>query len=262
MKKPAQVKAAFFDIDGTLLSHTLGQVTPSSRAALAELRRRGISIFAATGRHCTELAQLPLDDLDFDGYVTLNGQYCYDAQGRVLAQYPMEPEAEASLLALFQARTLPLMLVEGRRMYINYIDGQVAAVQKAISTPLPQVGQWISGAPLFQAIAYGPPDLLNEQLCGIPRCTMTYWHSQAVDLLPAGGGKCRGIAAVLARYGLTPADAIAFGDGENDQDMLTGVGLGVAMGNAPASVRASAGYVTKSVDEDGVSYALQQFGLI
>lgn len=262
MKKTAQIKAAFFDIDGTLLSHTLGQVTPACRAALAQLRRRNILIFAATGRHCTELAQLPLDDLAFDGYVTLNGQYCYDAHGRILAQHPMEPEAEASLLALFQARTLPLMLVEGRRMYINYIDGQVAAVQKAISTPLPQVGQRASGAPLYQAIAYGAPDLLNDRLRGIPRCTMTYWHPQAVDLLPAGGGKFQGIAALLAQYGLTPADAIAFGDGINDQDMLTGVGLGVAMGNAPAPVRASADYVTKSVDEDGVSHALLQFGLI
>ena len=55
---------------------------------------------------------------------------------------------------------------------------------------------------------------------------------------------------------------MAFGDGGNDIAMLQHVGIGVAMGNAMEDVKASADFVTTSVDEDGVVVALRHFGLI
>ena len=55
---------------------------------------------------------------------------------------------------------------------------------------------------------------------------------------------------------------MAFGDGENDTDMLDFVGLGIAMGNAEPQVKAHADYVTGSVDEDGIAKALQLWKII
>ena len=55
---------------------------------------------------------------------------------------------------------------------------------------------------------------------------------------------------------------MAFGDGGNDIPMLRHAGIGVAMGNAQDDVKASADYVTASVDEDGIRKALQHFAVI
>ena len=68
------IKAIFFDVDGTLLSHTTKCIPRDAVQALRTLLDRGIRIFMATGRHSTELDQLPVRDIRFDGYITLNGQ--------------------------------------------------------------------------------------------------------------------------------------------------------------------------------------------
>ena len=67
---------------------------------------------------------------------------------------------------------------------------------------------------------------------------------------------------MLARFGLTPAEAIAFGDGGNDREMLRAAGIGVAMGNAAPAVQAAADYVTAGVDEDGIWKAARHFQLL
>ena len=73
------IKAVFFDIDGTLVSFKTHRVPPSTVQALERLRARGIKLFIATGRHHADLNNL--GGLAFDGYITLNGQYCYDDRG-------------------------------------------------------------------------------------------------------------------------------------------------------------------------------------
>ena len=55
---------------------------------------------------------------------------------------------------------------------------------------------------------------------------------------------------------------VAFGDGGNDISMVERAGVGVAMGNGIAELKAVADMVTSSVDDDGVARALQKLGLI
>jgi hydroxymethylpyrimidine pyrophosphatase-like HAD family hydrolase len=57
-------------------------------------------------------------------------------------------------------------------------------------------------------------------------------------------------------------EAMAFGDGGNDLPLIRDVAVGVAMGNACEELKAEADYITSSVDEDGVSRALEYFELI
>ena len=63
-------------------------------------------------------------------------------------------------------------------------------------------------------------------------------------------------------HGIDREETMAFGDGENDMEMLRYVGIGVAMGNASDAVKAAADYVTDTVDDDGIEKALRHFGLI
>ena len=74
----ADIKAAFFDIDGTLLPFEAKHLPASTVDALARLRKNGVKTFIATGRPPVHLPYLhALDGTPFDGYVTMNGQYCY-----------------------------------------------------------------------------------------------------------------------------------------------------------------------------------------
>ena len=60
------------------------------------------------------------------------------------------------------------------------------------------------------------------------------------------------VSAVFRHYGFSKAEAIAFGDGHNDIEMLENVGMGIAMGNAKDEVKAKADFVCKSVEDDGI----------
>ena len=83
------IKAVFFDVDGTLVSHTSGTVPDSTRAALDLLSEMGIQRVVATGRSLMELAFLPVKDIVFDAYVLMNGQLCLDAQRKIIAENPI-----------------------------------------------------------------------------------------------------------------------------------------------------------------------------
>ena len=69
------IKAVFFDIDGTLVSFHTHRVSEATRQDIRQLRTQGIKVFIATGRHLQVINNL--GDLEFDGYVTLNGSCCY-----------------------------------------------------------------------------------------------------------------------------------------------------------------------------------------
>jgi hydroxymethylpyrimidine pyrophosphatase-like HAD family hydrolase len=62
--------------------------------------------------------------------------------------------------------------------------------------------------------------------------------------------------------GIDPANTYAFGDSENDIDMLEAAAHGVAMGNGTDRAKAAANYVTTAFDEDGIYKGLKHFGLI
>lgn len=253
------IKAIFFDVDGTLLSHTDGQVPPSTRAAFARLRERGVKLFAATGRHILELRRLAVSCLRFDGYVTLNGQLCLDADGALLHDTPIHREDVARMTTLFAAGRLPITIIEQNRMYINYVTDKVSRAQRAISSPVPPTGGY-EGAPVYQFIVYDDGSQANQLMHSLPGCKMSRWSPYAVDIIPKEGGKAAGIRYTLERLGIRPEETAAFGDGENDIDMLRLAGVGVAMGNAGPDVKAQADYVTGHIDQDGLAKALVHFG--
>ena len=147
------IKAVFFDIDGTLLSHASGGIPESARRALALLGERGVLRFLATGRHILEIHRL-LPDLSFDGCVTLNGQICLDSREHILFDAPFPPADARQAVSIFRRREAPAMLVQRDRMYINFVDGAVRQAQRAISSPIPPAGAYQEG-PIYQLIVYG-----------------------------------------------------------------------------------------------------------
>ena len=116
--------------------------------------------------------------------------------------------------------------------------------------------------PMLQLIVFCSPEQEAGLIARMPSCETTRWTPLLCDVMPRGGGKHVGIRKTLDYYGFSREESMAFGDGENDISMLQYVGLGVAMGNADAEVKAAADYVTTGTDDGGIAKALRRFGLI
>lgn len=255
------IKAAFFDVDGTLYSHESKGVPQSAVSAMEALRKKGILTFLATGRHFSEVDQLGMGDLPFDGYVMLTGQLCTDGERQVLFGSTIEEKDAEYLFWAFRTKELPVLLVEKERMYINLIDDTVLKAQEAISSELPEPGEY-KGAPVYQIVCYGGKELEQELARKLPECRITRWCPHGMDIIHKSGSKAVGIRKMLELHGIRPEEVIAFGDGENDIEMLEFAGVGVAMGNAEDEVKAVADYVTTDIDDDGILRALKHFEIL
>lgn len=257
------IKAIFFDIDGTLLSHRTNSVPASAVRALDALREKGVLTFIATGRHVSMLRKLrPLDGLRFDGIISLNGQYCCNEEG-VIYHCPIAGSSIAALLDYLKEDPHPCILVEADRMYINFHNALVEQVQSAIHTAMPDIGCLDRGytQPIYQAILYMSDENLAK-LPAIPGIRLTRWNVGGADVIPEKGGKAAGIAKVLEHYGIDRSETMAFGDGENDVDMFRAVGIPIAMGSACQAAKDAAAYITGDPDEDGIWNALKHFGVL
>ena len=256
-------KAVFFDIDHTLFSHSQHRIPESTWQALRELRRKGIMLFIATGRQYGEMHVLDEDWSFFDGFVTLNGTLTLDRDGEtIISAFPIEGEARKSVERLFYDRTLPLLIVEKERMYANMHDEAVEKAQAFLDSPLPVLADIDPAEPIYQLIFYAGEGREEGIMSLFPGCVGTRWNDFAFDCISALGGKDKGVAAMMAHYGWTVDQCIVFGDGGNDVSMLAACPSSVAMGNGRQEAKDAASFVTKDIDEGGVAWALEHFGVL
>jgi len=259
------IKVVFFDVDGTLVSHTHTIVPESTRRAIKELQEKGVMCVIATGRHFLEMEQLPTSDLVkgkvFDGYVCLNGQLVCDKDRNLIYKNTIEGASKDALVKRFQAMEKPTALLEYDRIYINFSNEDAERGQGLISSPVPDVGEY-HGGDIFQAFAFGKDGFAEELRELLPDCRVINWCDCAVDINDSKGSKMVGIIKYLEHIGVKPEETIAFGDGDNDVEMFQLSHIGVAMGNATEKAKAAADYVTDSVDDDGIWNALVHFGIL
>lgn len=262
------IKAAFFDIDGTLIDKTTDHLIPqSTKDALIELRKNGIKLFISSGRTKPEMPPciregFPGFEDSFDGYISLNGSYCMDHNGvynkdviskeEVAEVYRLVEKGEFSALALFPDRS-----------FANELTPEILTVAEMVGlTYHAEDFSQVLTEDVFQFCAFIPPEKDAWLQNIMPGCIITRWCPYFCDVIPASSSKHKGIAATCKRFGFTPEECIAFGDGGNDVTMLKFVGTGVAMGNAVEIAKDAADYVTTDVDKDGIPNALRHFGLI
>lgn len=255
------IKAVFFDVDGTLYSHTTGSISESTRRALEMLKKKDIKYYVATGRHMLELQDMPVLDIVYDGYITLNGQLCLDEKKQFFYGKAIDGTEKECLVRLFKEKVFPIMFIEENRMYMNFINQLVIDAQTDISTAIADVEDYQDGN-IYMAVAYLPKEEEESLKKQLPGCKITRWNKNAIDIISSTGGKINGIKQYLKQNNWSVDEIMAFGDAENDMEMLAFAKVGVAMGNAEQYVKEHADYVTKSVDDRGVEYALKQYGII
>ena len=257
-----RIKAVFFDIDGTLVSFNTHTVPDSARRAIERLREQGIKVFIATGRLLKHVAIV--DDIEVDGYITVNGGYCITSDGKVIFECSFPRQTVERVIDLSEQYDFDLNVMTHQDMYVSGMGERVKKIASMINiTPtVADVRMIAATQPVVQMCPYISYELEQQIMPLLPDCVGSRWIETFMDLNVRGVDKSLGIQQVMKYYGLTMAEAMAFGDGGNDVPMVRDVALGVAMGNACEELKAVADYITTSVDEDGVSRALEYFGLI
>ena len=260
MKK--SIKAVFFDIDGTLVSFRTHGVPASARRAIERLRERGIKVFIATGRLLCHTDAV--GDLDVDGYITVNGGCCLTSSGEIIYERSFPREVLDKVFDLKSRYDFQLAVMTQQNMYIDRITSRVKTIADMINI-YPEVADLdhiINTQPVLQMCPYISPEVESEIMEQLPECVQSRWIDLFMDINLKGIDKSVGARKVMEYYGLTMQEAMAFGDGGNDLPLIRDVAVGVAMGNACEELKAEADYITSSVDEDGVSRALEYFELI
>lgn len=257
------IKSVFFDIDGTLISFKTHTMLESTKKTLNLLREKGIKLFIATGRSPFALPAIKhILDFEFDGYVMLNGQYCI-VDNRVIHDKALPKEAFKYILPYIEEKKIACEFVEIDYTYLNFINDRVLELRKFLGAT---VSDFDTRNPAraeekktYQLCAYIKEDEEKEFFANMPECRGVRWNPLFVDVIPKDGGKGTGIAKLLDYLGLSKDEAMAFGDGGNDIEMLEFVKYGIAMGNAGENVKKSASYVTEDVDNDGIYSAFVHY---
>ena len=256
-----QIKIAFFDVDGTLVDMKKKKISLKTVETLQRLRRRGILICMATGR--TPVTVPKFDGVEFDAYLTFNGSLCYNSTD-VMFSNAIPSEDVQKLISNAAAMGRPVSIATKDRLAANGYDDDLAEYYSFAGIPLEVTDDFnaVARQEVYQVMLGCRASDHQALLQGVAGARITGWWDRAVDVIPANCSKGRGIEKILEYYGIRKEEAIAFGDGNNDLEMLQAVGIGVAMENGSPQLKAVASEECGHVADDGIYYYCLRNGLI
>ena len=256
-----QIKIIFFDIDGTLIDMQKKQISPQTLEMLKMLKENGIRICLATGRSPVSL--LIFDGVEFDAYLTFNGSLCYTVEEIVFSN-PIPSGDVQKLIRNAAALGRPVSVATRDRLAANGSDADLADYYAFAHQKLTVAEDFDSASreEVYQVMLGCREADYPAILCGVDGAKIAAWWDRAVDVIPANGGKGMGIRKILEYYRFDRDEAMAFGDGNNDIEMLEAVGTGVAMENASPRLKAIADDVCGHVAQDGAYHYCKEHGLI
>lgn len=258
-------KAAFFDIDGTLVPYDTRCISQADCEAIEALRERGTLIFIVTGRHICDIDNIPFP---VNGAVCNNGASTYivkddgacinEREGFVLVEdHPIPRQRAVEIARIIADNQIPASVCTATRTLCDNLTQKNLDFIRRANMPTPKKGNILEAAineKIYNFNAFVSPEqekiLFKDVLQGLE----TYrWCDEFCDINVQGLDKVMGIKKILGTYNIEPADIIAFGDGSNDIAMLKFAGCGIVMETADDEVKSAADYVTSSAGDSGVS---------
>ncbi len=259
-----EIKAAIFDIDGTVYDYKTHRVLPSTVRVIEQLRQQGIRVIIASGRSSALLGQQILNSIHPDYYVLANGHELLDSgiQPLRLVRFTLEQTQRIADRAGALGIHMMLKFHRFNCIYSGWqemvsVFGETGLAESDFKY-CPQADYHRQDQPLSVTLK-GPCDLRDKLADLGEDLQVQYFHDPAeCDVFHSSVNKMTGLRQVLQREGIDVEDCVAFGDGENDQEMLGQVGWGVAMGNACPQAKAAARYICGNSWEDGIANFLHQ----
>lgn len=271
-------KLIAFDLDGTFLRDDKS-IPEENLRALEAAAARGIEPVPATGRIFRGLPA-PLKELPFLHYYILsNGAAVYDRRkDRIL--YRGDVELETALRCYEYLDTLPVIydcyqneqgwitrsMLESAPPYFA-LEPEVLKMLYGLRKPVEDLKETLRqrGESLQKLQAFFKPEdealrqaTIRELPRRFPELVATTSVKNNIEINSVNAGKGKALRALCAALGFDAAQAVAFGDGSNDMEMLRMAGLGVAMANASAEIKAAADMVTESNEDGGFARAVRR----
>lgn len=258
-----KIELVVLDLDGTIYDPAgEPRVRPRVLQALRRVQDRGVGATLATGR-TLEYAGFLARELDISLPIVAAGGAVvgYPLTGETLYQAAIAPEAAQEVVHWF-ARTdreaclylrspRGLRIVQNRRVRPDNYYEHLFGGPRAITTEV----QLEPDEQLLKFIIVSPGELSD----GPDAVPLMRTHPDLIEGAAPGVDKGTGLEHLLEVLKVRAEHVMAIGDNQNDLPMLQRVGLPVAMGHAPESVRAAARWVAPAFEADGAAVALERF---
>ncbi len=263
-------KMLVLDVDGTLLNDNK-EISKRTLATLRKVQQMGVRIILASGRPTYGLLPLAkeLELGTYNGYVLSynGGQVINASNGEVIFERRINPELIPYLEKKANKNGFGILTYDGDTIVTNMPDNPHIQAEAALN------GMKINYQENFSiAIDYSPCKCMlvsddEKALIGLEEHwkrrldgVLDVFRSEPFFLEVVGCrvDKANTLGAVMEMQGIKPDEIVVFGDGVADVTMLQLAELGIAMGNAPDSVKRCADYVTLSNNEDGVAVAVEK----
>lgn len=268
MESPGLPKLAVFDVDGTLITYD-GICADRTKQALESLREAGVILAVATGRPLAIIDETLAGIGPMDFAACGNGATVQDrTTGALVREAILPADTIAPLIESLRAAVPGIGFALELSSTVIEEPGFThrvppSAHEPAVADVLAELDR--SPQPVRKVILFHDDydndlpalaALVTERLD--PRCSVFHGIMlPIVEVSVAGDHKAAALADLADHLGITAADVIAFGDGDNDLEMLEWAGTGVAMGNAADVTLAVADVITASVDEGGVAVFIE-----
>ncbi|WP_199440536.1 HAD family hydrolase [Umezawaea beigongshangensis] len=251
------------DIDGTIARSGENDIAPAVRASINRAVEHGAHVVLSTGRSLIGTTPVA-DDLALPDSLSLcsNGAVWWDSGTREVVRHTTFDPAPAveALRALLPGAVFAVEITGvGNAAFGRFPEGELWGVVQQVdlaglvTRPTARlVARWNDHTPAELGLRVAELELPG-----------TAWSSDHTEpwltVVPAGVSKGSALEELRVQLGVAAEDTLAVGDGHNDVEMLRWAARGVAMGQAPATVRAAADEVTATVLEDGAAMALDKY---
>ncbi len=262
-------KIVFFDIDGTLIEYQLGQtdMLDSTKNSIRELQGNGHLALIATGR-CPAMIPRVVNDFGFSGKVTCNGAYV-ELDGEDIYKEVISVDVLRRIKEFCSNRKMVYFFESKDSVYVQDITEQViidfintwGMDEKVVKNMVEDYSSVEIHLAMVGFLDKHDWDDMEKEFASDFDFQM---HSAPVsgDLTIKGCSKAKGIYEFVKRINGDMKDTYAFGDGNNDLEMIEAVEYGIAMGNAVDSLKAIAKYHTDRTENHGIAKGLIKFNLI
>lgn len=267
------IKLIALDIDGTLVLPDL-TITQRVQAAVKAALERGIVVTLATGRGAVPTDQFAASLGLTAPLICMQGAQIYDYRKREILHETFLPDGVLEwAVALAAERGWDLHFESREFVYhsnrINSVDEVREIYRLSNRRGVDDFMEDMPHRPHKFLVALRDPseaagvmqDLRAAADASGFQLEIVASSHFLVEGLARGINKAVGLSWLTDQLGIDPADALTIGDNDNDVEMLTWAGTGVAMGNASERARAAANWIAPSVLEDGAAVAIERFAL-
>lgn len=256
-------KAAFFDVDGTLIDCTIGIMDISDRVkkAIKDFQKAGNVAFVSSGRPYAFLNK-ELLEFGFDGFVLGNGaQVLINDETKFFSG--IDKELVKEVVSNCERLNIDYCLQGPKYSYLKEDFTRILEYYReyGITNDFLEFNFNIDEVDVFK-IEMFPADEEGCKYCesldqGEFNCFKNY-PGEVYEMYPVKNSKGEGLLKTIELEGVELKDSYAFGDGRNDIEMIQTAAHGIAMGNAVPELKEVANEFTDAIADDGIATYLEK----